>query len=152
MTAKRLSLPSLSAILLATVTLWLSFGTLAVTGADAGARRIGVLPSPLWLVAAFVVMVVAAIIAGERRVRLFYLSAFVILPWLPFLVPAAAYIWTGPLRWALWGLLATACLGPPAIAAAPAAVLRAFAQSRRAPYLAAIFATITYLVAAWQIA
>src|SRR4051812_15592433 len=152
MTAKRLSLPSLSAIFLATVTLWLSFGTLAVSGVDANARRVGVLPSPLWLVAAFVIVSIAAAIIGHTRIRLFWLSAFVLLPWLPFPVPAAAYIWTGPLRWGLWAMLAIPCLAPAAIAATPAPVLRAFAHPVRAPYLAALFATIACLVAAWQIA
>ena len=67
MTVKRLSLPSLSAILCGGCALYLSFGTLGVTTADTGASRIGILPSPWWLLAAIAIVALAAIAAGGRR-------------------------------------------------------------------------------------
>jgi hypothetical protein len=152
MTAKRLSLPSLSAILFGSFTLWVSFGTLAVTAADAGRFRVAVLPSPWWLLATLAVVSLLAIVARDSRVRLLWLSVVVLLPWLPVPVPAAAYMWTGPLRWAVWTAIAAAAVAPAARAAIPAATRRLGTDPGRAPYLAAAIAAIVYLLAARQIA
>src|SRR5947207_13098051 len=111
MTARRLSFSTLSAIFCGSFTLWVSFGTLGVTSADAGASRIGVLPSPWWLLAAFAMIALAAIVAGRRRAVLLWLSLVVLLAWLPIPVPAAALIWTGPLRWWVWSAIAVAIVG-----------------------------------------
>lgn len=97
MTATRLSFPTLnlSASLCGSFALWVSFGTLTV----AGASRLGVLPSPWWLLAAFAIISLAAMVAGSRRAVLLWLSVIVLLAWLPIPMPAATFMWTGPLRW-----------------------------------------------------
>src|SRR5262249_45103273 len=106
MTAKRLSLPLFAAIFPAALALWVSFGALAV-GDGPGPSRIGVLPSPWWIVVTLAI-VIAAVLAAGRRAALLWLSAIVLLPWLPLPVPMAALIWTGALRWWLWCAIATA--------------------------------------------
>ena len=151
MTAKRLAFPTLSAILCGTVTLWVSCGTLAMTRADAGASRVGVLPSPWWLLAAFAIMFLAAWIAGPRRAVLLWLSVVVLLAWLPIPLPAATWMWTGPLRWWLWAAIAVGLLAPAVIGATRGAGLGALADPRRAPYVAAALGAGIYLLAGWQI-
>src|SRR5829696_8189655 len=148
MTAKRLSLPSLSAILFGSFTLWVSFGTLGVTSAETGSWRVAVLPSGWWFLAALAVVSLAGVAAGGPRSRLLWLPLVLLLPWLPVRVPAVAYIWTGPLRWGVWCAIAVAMLGPRALAAAPARSFRPFADPRRAPLLAATSAAGVSLRAA----
>src|SRR5215468_4366922 len=143
MTAKRLSLPLLAAILCGAFALWVSFGALAVADAG-GASRIGVLPSPRWLLAALGIVAVAAIAAGRRAIVL-WLSAIALLPWLPLPLPAAL-IWTGPLRWWLWGAVVIGLAIP-----WPLPVPAALADPRRAPFACAALAACVYLLAAWQI-
>src|SRR5256885_3816382 len=87
MTAKRLSLPQLGAILCTAFALWVSFGSLGVTGAAASAR-LGVLPSPWWLAATLSIGVSAAGIAVSR-VILLWLSAVIAPASPPLPVPAA---------------------------------------------------------------
>ena len=84
MTAKRLSLPQLGAILCRAFALRVSFGSL---GAAASAR-LGVLPSRWWLAATLSIGVSAAGIAGSR-VILLWLSAVIAAASLPLPVPAA---------------------------------------------------------------
>ena len=151
MTAERLALPSLSASLCGTVALWVSFGTLAVIGTDGALSRVGVLPSPWWLLAAFPVLSFAAWIAGPRRAVLLWLSVIVLLAWLPIPVPTATFIWTGPLRWWVWSVLAVALLAPAAIGVTRRGWLRALADPRRAPRVAAALAASIYLLAAWRV-
>jgi hypothetical protein len=147
MTAKRLSLPHLGAICCAGLALWVSFGCL-VAADGAGALRVGVLPSPWWLAATVALIAVVAFVAGPRHGILLWLSAVVLLPWLPLPVPAATLIWVGPLRWWLWTALAVAlvisCLPP---ARWPSVIV----NPRRAPLLAAAIAACIYLLAARQI-
>src|SRR5262252_9935925 len=145
MTAKRLSLPLLAAILCGSFALWVSFGALAVTDA-AATSRIGVLPSPWWLLATLSIAAAAAVAAG-RRVTVLWLSVIVLLAWLPLPVPPAALIWAGPLRWWLWSAVVAALVVP----WVPAWSLNALADPRRATIAAAAFAACIYLLAAWQI-
>ncbi|HMF99061.1 MAG TPA: hypothetical protein VKE96_32395, partial [Vicinamibacterales bacterium] len=145
MAAKRLSLPLLAAILCGAFALWVSCGALAVTDA-AGASRIGVLPSPWWLLATLAIAAAAAVAAGRRAIVL-WLSAIVLLAWLPLPVPAAALIWTGPLRWWLWCAIGLALAMP----WLPARPLSALTDPGRAPVAAAALAACIYLLAAWQI-
>jgi hypothetical protein len=145
MTAKRLSLPLLAAILCGACALWVSFGSLAVT--DAGtAPRLGVLPSPWWLAATLTICVLTALVAGRRAILL-WLSVFILWPWLPLPIPASTLIWTGPLRWWLWCTLAIALVLP----SVPSRPFRALANPRRAPFVAGAVAACVYLLAAWQI-
>jgi hypothetical protein len=144
---RRLSFFQLSAIVCGSFALWVSFGTLTV----AGASRLGVLPSPWWLLAAFAMMVVAALVAGSRRAVLLWLSVIVLLAWLPIPVPAATFMWTGPLRWAVWSALAVAVLTPAVVGVTQSGGLTVLADPRRAPRVAAALAATVYLLAAWQV-
>jgi len=146
MTAKRLSLPPFGAIACGAFALWVSFGSVGALGADV-TSRLGILPSPWWL-AATLVLVSAAAIAAPRRAMLFWLSGVLLLAWLPFRVPEAALVWTGPLRWWLWSALALAFLAP---TAAPRRIPAALTDPRRAPLAAAALAACVYLLTAWQI-
>src|SRR5262245_17412112 len=145
MTAKRLSLPLLAAILCSAFALWVSFGALAVTDA-AGGARVGVLPSPWWLLATLAIAAAAAIAAG-RRATVLWLSVIVLLPWLPLPLPRAALIWTGPLSWWLWSAVVAALVIP----SLPARPLTALTDPVRAPVAAAALAACMYALAAWQI-
>ena len=151
MTVKRLSLPSLSSILCGGFTLYLSFGTLGVTTAAAGASRVGLLPSPWWLLVTLACVALAAVAAGPRRAKLLWLSAIVVLAWLPLPVPAVTYMWAGPLRWWVWAAIVVAGLAPAAMRAVRSRPLAALVDPRRAPIVAAVVAAIVYLLAARQI-
>src|SRR5262249_61733112 len=105
MTAKRLSLPLLAAILCSAFALWVSFGALAVTDA-AGGARVGVLPSPWWLLATLAIAAAAAIAAG-RRATVLWLSVIGLLPWRPVALPGAALRLAGPLCGGVWSAVAT---------------------------------------------
>src|SRR6185503_11732440 len=97
MSANRLSLPLLGAIACTAFSLWVSLGSL--TDANSlTASRLGILPSPWWLVGAFVVAALVGLAVGNRRGILLWLSAVTLLPWMPIPIPAAALIWTGSLK------------------------------------------------------
>ena len=106
MAAKRLSLKAFGAIIasIAAPAAWLTRGALTFTSSLPGAARIGL-------------RAVAGVAGGldcrglrrvpahaltSRRFALLLLSGIVLAPWLPGPVPAALYIWTGPLRVWLW--------------------------------------------------
>jgi hypothetical protein len=147
MTAKRLSLPLFGAILCTAFSLWVSLGSLT----DANSRsasRLGILPSPWCLVGAFLVAGLVGLAAGNRRGSLLWLSAITLLPWIPIPIPAAMLIWTGPLRWWVWGAIAVALAAPTWRLTTLAPV---FHDSRRAPIAAAVLAACTYLLVASRI-
>src|SRR4051812_27390266 len=103
MTARRLSLSSLLAILCSSVGLWVSRGALGLSGTDLAAARIGVLPSFWWLAAIALCGCVIwfAATPSPRRVGVLWLSVLVILPWLPLLprpVLPAVLVFAGRLR------------------------------------------------------
>src|SRR3982751_7130174 len=112
MTVKRLSLPSLSAVLCGSLTLYVSCGTLGVTAADAGGSRVGILPSPWWLIATLAIVAFAAVAAGSRRAIVLWLSVIVVLAWLPLPMPLATFMWAGPLRWWVWSAILVAAMAP----------------------------------------
>jgi hypothetical protein len=89
--------------------LWLSIGRLTVTDA-ATAHRIGFLP-PWWLLPVFIAAMFA-ILAGLRLGSLacvpLFLSAAILLPWLPVPVPDAFLAITGPAVLFVWGAVAAA--------------------------------------------
>ncbi len=152
MTVKRLSLPSLSAILCGSFTLYLSLGTLGVTTADAGASRVGILPSPWWLLATVATVALAVVAVGSRRAMLLWPSVIVGLAWLPVPIPLVTLMWIGPLRWWVWTAIAVAGVAPAAWRAARSRSPGALADPRRAPFVAAVLASAVYLVAARQVA
>lgn len=88
--------------LLTAVSIWLSAGTLAVTGGDA--TRIAALPS-FWILG----LLIAAAIATARLTRLRLDEAWPLgislLLWLPFLpgsIPNAFLLWQGPIEGIVW--------------------------------------------------
>jgi hypothetical protein len=116
------------AALLAAIAAWLTFGALAVTGPGPDTPRVGVLP-PWWLLAAFVTVAVVSCFvlrasafakatadkSGFAKATAdkssFVLRAspvvgLLVLPWLPFGVPRAFLVWTGPLAYAVWAAVA----------------------------------------------
>jgi hypothetical protein len=97
MAAKRLSLPTGSAIAVtAAAAAWLTGGALTFTSSDPGATRLGILPSPWWLLLWLVAMLAALMVwRRARRFSLLILSVVIALPWLPVAPPAAALIWVG---------------------------------------------------------
>src|SRR6059036_2904339 len=102
MTARRLSPSSLSAFLCSSVGLWVSCGALGVAGTDVGSPRIGVVPSFWWLGAALAGAVALALLLrpAPRRIAALWLSALLLLPWLPWLpqpIASAALMFAGHL-------------------------------------------------------
>src|SRR5450759_2030794 len=85
---------------------WLSRGSIGVADAAAWPRRFGLLPS--WWVPFVACAVLFVALFRARRVALLPLlfPLVLLLPWLPFPVPAAALIWTG--RVVAWVWIATA--------------------------------------------
>jgi hypothetical protein len=154
MKANRVSSRTLGAILCGTLALWVSAGALAFAGVDAGAPRIGVLPSPWWLVVALGIAGLALLIlrATRQSPTALWLAALLLLPWLPVSVPAAVFVWAGPLRLWLFALIALAIVAPPVVTAVRSGRFVALTEPRRAPRVAAVLAASIYLLTAWQIA
>jgi hypothetical protein len=152
MAAKRLSLLTLSAIaFVAALAAWLTRGALTLTSLSTDGARIGLLQSPGWLVAWLAAAFAVLLISRTSRSRLLVLSAVLVAPWLPGYVPAAAFIWTGPLRDWLWIVIIVAVTAPAAARRAPANLASAVRDPRRAPWLAAAIAAVAYLAGAYQI-
>ena len=151
MAAKRLSLKAFGAItLIAATAAWLTGGALTLTSALPGAVRIGLAPSPAWL-AVWIAAGCVAFALLPRRFALLLLSGILLAPWLPGTLPAALYIWTGPLRVWLWVVVLAALLVPAGIRRAPSWLARTARNPRRAPWLATAIAAAAYLAGAWQI-
>src|SRR5467141_3952454 len=112
MGASRPSVVSAGAAACAALALWVSFGALSFVDAGDRAAYVGVLPPFLWLVALFVAVAVFTIAArpSPRLVAPLWLSVVVILPWLPFRMPLAVFIWTGNVVLWLWIAIAVALL------------------------------------------
>src|SRR3954465_10405953 len=91
---------TLSAVIVAAIGLWVSSGAIAFTGADAHGTRVGLLPSGWWLLAALALcaVVAAAFRAIGQPATALWLAGLLIIPWLPIPLPAAAFIWAGPVR------------------------------------------------------
>ena len=119
---------------------WCSLGVIAV--AQSGGR-LGVLPPP-WVLAVAALIACAAVfglrVTVARSLPLFAALAF-ILPWIPGTTVAAFLLFTGPITWLWWTLIAVACLvsGPTPVPAAVTAVLR---DARRAPWVAGLIVAI----------
>jgi len=114
MRARRPSLATAGALACAALSLWASFGALAFVEADNRAAYVGLLPSLRSL--ALLLAVAAAAAVGMRPspriVAPLWLSAVILLPWLPLPLPLSVFIWTGHgLIW-LWTAIAVALLVP----------------------------------------
>jgi hypothetical protein len=137
--------------------LWVTPGAMAAADAS---RRVGLLP-PWWALAVSTLVlagacgaVAAACLATGRRVHLSPLLAagVLLVPWLPFRVPAAFLIWTGPTALLVWAGVLAALLAAnwPALQAR-AAGLPAWFGARPAPLVAAALALVLYTVASRQL-
>jgi hypothetical protein len=148
MTARRLSPSTLSAFLCSSVGLWVSCGTLAVAAMAAGAPRIGVLPSFWWLGAAAAGAVTLALVVrpAPRRVAVLWLSALLLLPWLPRPAAPAMLVFTGHLREFVWLAIAVGLAAP--FAARAARGWHFVTDPRRAAWAAAAAAALVYIGAA----
>jgi len=81
---------------------WCSCGTIGLVGDNAA--RIGVLPS-WWLLPIFVAAVWALgtiLRLSSSQLTPLWASAIVLLPWLPFPVPASFLLWTGAFTIPVW--------------------------------------------------
>ena len=88
--------------LLTALSIWLSAGTLAVTGGDT--QRIAALPS-LWILGALAVVAIVA--ARVTKLRLdeswpLAISLLLCLPFLPGPIPSAFLLWQGPIEGIVW--------------------------------------------------
>jgi len=144
---------ALAASFLAILAAVLSESSLGIAGADGG--RIGVLPVSIAVVAAALAAGVAVGWLARAGASLAPLSLFalVLLPWLPLPLPATFLIWSGSIRWLLWG--ATLCImvatswprGAGSRTWAPVTAL-----VRNKPQLAAgVFAFAIFAFSAWQV-
>jgi hypothetical protein len=91
------------AALCAGVAIWCSLGTIAVLGPSTSSRV--ALLAPWWVLPLSIVLVFAGIRVlrlSPRQQSPLFGSAVLVLPWLPFPVPAAALLWTGPFMVAIW--------------------------------------------------
>ncbi len=119
--ARKLPRSGLLAAPLAGVALVLSLGARTLPAPDGS--WLGVLPASAFIVGVLVASVAAALAWGVATRRWPFLAAWpaaawsgvfiAVLPWLPLPLPAARFVWLGPLAWLAWaGAVATgvACL------------------------------------------
>jgi hypothetical protein len=126
----------------AAVVLWLSHGTLAMTGADGG--RIAVLPLSILSLAVTAAGVAALAFARRRGASLapLFLLLLLVLPWLPGRAHPILLLWSGGLALLVWG----------AVAAITAASMPWPRWPLLRPQLAAgLLAGAIYAVSAWQV-
>lgn len=124
--------------LLTAVSIWLSLGTLAVTGGDTSSR-IAAFPFSLILGALAVAAVTIALIGWVRIDDAWPLAISVVL-WLPFLpgaIPPAFLIWQGPIEGVVWAVAIGGLL-----VARPSVIPRIFNDARVAPWIASAVITI----------
>ena len=154
MAAKRLSLKAFGAItLIAAPAAWLTGGAITFTSSIPGSSRIGLAPSPLWVAGWIAAAGIAFLLTrpSSNRFALLVLSGILLAPWLPGRVPAALYVWAGPLRGWLWTVLVAAIAVPAVVRRTPPWLTRTVRDPHRAPWLAAAIAAAAYLAGAWQI-
>lgn len=127
--------------LLAAISLWLSAGTLALTGGDT--TRIAAFPS-FWILIAMALGAIALAHATNLQLTESWPLLITLVLWLPFVpgnVPPAFLIWQGPAEWFIW-LLALAGV----LAARAPKVLPSFMNPVRAPWIAAALVAVLSLL------
>lgn len=128
---------------------WLSFGAMAVGYTTTGLVRFGLLP-PLWVlplvVLAFAGVAWLSRLSTKAALPLFFLLVLV-LPWLPFRVPAGFLLWTGHITLFIWLAVIAAM-----VAAHGVRVPEALTNPRLAPRIAALVACVLYLITAFRFA
>lgn len=132
--------------LLTAVSLWLSLGTLAVSGGDT--LRIAALPS-LWILTALAIAAVASAQVVRLRLEHAWPLAISLILWLPFFpgpVPAALLIWQGPIEGVIWLVVAVGL-----IAARPPSAPSLTTDPSKAPWIAAGFVGLAALIVFSQV-
>lgn len=130
--------------------LWVSLGTLAVTSAEPGAPRVGLLP-PWWVLVLLAAGAAALIVTLRRRgfpIAPLLTGCLVLMPWLPGPVPPAFLIWTGPVVWLVWVVAGLGVLLGRGWRVRRTAA-DAIADPRRAPAIAALVGLVLFSGAAW---
>lgn len=118
--------------LLTAVSIWLSLGTLSVSGGDTS--RIAALPS-FWVLALLAVAATAAARLIKLRLDQAWPLAISVVLWLPFLpgdLPPSFLMWEGPIEGLVW-----VCVVVGLIAAQRPAMPKWFSDRARAPWIAA---------------
>ena len=125
-----------------------------VTDSGALAARAGLLP-PWWLLAVCALGLPAlsyAMRLSSTRALPLFVTAVIILPWLPVPLPPAALLFSGPAAWLVWAI---ALIGVVMAGDIPDGLRRQFETSssagRRAPILAAVLALAVFAVSAWKV-
>ena len=151
---RRLSLGAAGALVCAALALWVSFGAIAFLDTFNRAPYVGLLPSPLWLVVLFIVA--AAVGVGMRptpqAVAPLWLSAVLLLPWLPMRLPLAAFIWTGHVVMWVWAAIG-ACLVVPRLGWFTRAIVGLVGgRPAREALVAGVLSLTAYSLGAWAVA
>jgi hypothetical protein len=128
---------------------WCSLGVIAVVSTRSGFMRVGFLP-PLWVLPVLIVCLagLSKMVSLSSRASLpLFLSLLLVLPWLPFRVPAAFLLWTAGMTAAVWIAVAIGMLAAGGVHA-PAWL----GDVRYAPRVAAVAALMLYLYAGFRLA
>jgi hypothetical protein len=149
-TGKQFSVVATCALAFAAVAFWVSFGELAFLDADNRARYVGVLPAPIWLLAA---LVVAAVIAyfvrpTARESAPLWLSGMLLLPWLPAQLPLAVFVWTGHVAEWVWMAIGAMLVAPRFQALLRPLENRLHSPARSA-LVAGVISLVLYSIGAW---
>jgi hypothetical protein len=133
--------------------LWVSFGALSFVDVDDRASYVGVLRSPVWL--AVLLSAAAAVVVftrpSPRDVAPIWLSAVLLLPWLPLPLPLSVLIWVGNIAIWVWAAVVVALLIP---------IFERIARSgsmarlppRRAAWLSGLLAAVAFGLGTWSVA
>jgi len=142
------------ALVCAAVACWTSFGALTFLDETSPARHVGILPSPLWLCVSLAAALCIAVVwrPSARAVAPLWLSAVLLIPWLPIPLPMSAFVWTGHVVAWTWIAIATTATMPWLVA--PWRLWRVVARmpSSRAAALAGLVALVLQGAAAWRTA
>jgi len=114
MLARRPSLAAAAAMSMAAVAVWVSFGTTTFVSVGARSGYVGLLPAAGWLASLLAIAMAVVLVARPpaRALLPLWLSAVVVLPWLPLQLPLSVFIWTGTVKLWLWFAIAAAFIGP----------------------------------------
>ena len=151
MAVGRLSPLRLILILIAALGAWVSAGALSFASSHAGAARIGVLPSAFWLASCVAIAIVLGVMLRGAWTAALSLAGVLLLPWLPFPVPAVFYMWVGQLRVWVWILIAAMAAAPFVRARTPPALGAWVHDPRRAARVAALLAVLLYVAGAYLV-
>jgi hypothetical protein len=126
---------------------WCSFGALGIAGASSVSARIALLP-PWWLLPILVAaawVVVRACRFSSAQLSPLFVSALVVLPWLPIPVPSVALLWTGGLIPLVWVAVVVG-----AISTRSGGIKQRWTTDpRRAPIVVAAISIVVYGMVSW---